>query len=141
MLLPCDQAHAALFRDAAGCDVCSRLGSPQHRELKRVKPVIRDGFAGLGHEALSVPGQSKPESTIDVFSFQQGHAAYQLVWFGLEPESPMPLISAIDRRKNCIAIVGVGAVRRVGPGNSFREIANDLPMRKQKLRLRGVSEL
>jgi hypothetical protein len=89
----------------------------------------------------SVPGQSKPESTIDVFSFQQGYAANQTVWFGLEPEGPMPLIAAIHGGKSCIAIVGVGAVRGIGPGNSFREITNDLPMRKQQLGLRGVGEL
>ncbi len=141
MLLPCNQAHAALFGDTAGCSVGSRLGSPQYRELERVKPVLGDGFARFRHEALSVPGQSKPESTIDFFSFQQGHAANQPVWFSLEPEGPMPLIPAIHSGESCIAIVGVGAVRRIGPGNSFRKIANDLPMRKQKLRLRGVGEL
>jgi len=53
----------------------------------------------------------------------------------------MPLIPAIHGGKSCIAIVGAGAVRRIGPGNSFRKIANDLPMRKQKLRLGSVSEL
>jgi hypothetical protein len=53
----------------------------------------------------------------------------------------MPLIAAIHGGKSCIAIVGIGAVRRIGPGNSFREITNDLPMRKQQLGLRGVSEL
>ena len=141
MLLPRNQAHAAFFRDAAGRSVGRRLGSPQHRELERVKPILGDGFARFRHEALSVPGQSKPESTIDVFTPQQGHAANQPVWFSLEPEGPMPLIPAIHSRKSRIAIVGVGAVRRIGPGNSFRKIANDLPMRKQKLRLRGVGEL
>ncbi len=141
MLLPRNQAHAAFFRDAPGRSVGRRLGSAQHRELEGVKPEVSDGFAGLGHEALSVPGQSKPESTIDFFSFHQGHAANQPVWFSLQPEGPMPLISAIHSRKSCVAIVGVGAVRRIGPGNSFRKIANDLPMRKQKLRLRSVGEL
>lgn len=58
MVLSLNQAHAALFGDAAGCSVGSRLGSAQHRELKGVKPEVGDGFAGLGHEALSVPGQS-----------------------------------------------------------------------------------
>lgn len=53
----------------------------------------------------------------------------------------MPLIPTIHCRKGGIAIVGVGAVRRIGPGNSFRKIANDLPMRKQKLRLLGICKL
>lgn len=53
----------------------------------------------------------------------------------------MPLIAAIHGRKSCIAIVGVGAVRRIRPGDSFREIANDPQMRKQKLRLRGICKL
>ena len=53
----------------------------------------------------------------------------------------MPLIAAIHGGKSGIAIVGVGAVRRIGPGNSFREITDDLPMRKQKLRLLGVCKL
>ncbi len=65
----------------------------------------------------------------------------QPIRFRFQPERPMPLIPAIHGRKSCIAIVGVGAVRRIGPGNRIREIANDLPMRKQKLRLRGVGEL
>ena len=50
----------------------------------------------------------------------------------------MPCISAIHRRKYSIAIVRIGSVRRIGPGNDIREIANDLPMRKQQLRLLGV---
>jgi hypothetical protein len=141
VFFPGNQAHAAFFRDAAGCSVGGCLGGPQHWELEDVKPEVGNGFAGLGHEALSVPGQSKPESTIDVFSFQQGHAPNQPVWLSLEPEGPMPLIAASHGWKSCIAIVGVDAVRRIGPGNSFREIANDLPMRKQKLRLGGVGEL
>jgi len=53
----------------------------------------------------------------------------------------MPLIAALHGGKSCVAIVGVGAVRRIGPGNSFREIADDLPMRKQKLCLRGICKL
>ena len=53
----------------------------------------------------------------------------------------MPFITALHRGKSCLAIVGVGAVRRIGPGNGFREIANDLPMRKQKLRLLSVCKL
>lgn len=141
MLFPGNQAHTAFFRDAAGCSVGSRLGGSQHWELEGVKPEVGDGFAGLGHEALPVPGQSNPESTIDVFSFQQGHAANQLVWLSFETDGPMPLIAAIHGGKSCIAIVGVGAVRRIGPGNSFREITDDLPMWKQKLRLRGVCKL
>ena len=141
MLLPRNQAHAAFFRDAAGCSVGSRLGSPQQRKLEGVKPEVGNGFASLGHEALSVPGQSQPESTIDLFSFEQGYGADQPIRFRFQPERPMPLIPAIHSRKSCIAIVGVGAVRRIGPGNSIREIADDLPLRKQKLRLRGVGEL
>ena len=43
----------------------------------------------------------------------------------------MPCISALHRRKCSIPIVRIGSVRRIGPGNDIREIANDLPMWKQ----------
>ncbi len=141
MLFPGNQAHTAFFRDAAGCSVGSRLGGSQHWELEGVKPEVGDGFAGLGHEALPVPGQSNPESTIDVFSFHEGHAANQPIGVSLQPEGPMPFVSTSHRRKRDIEIELVGAVRRVGPRNRFRQITNDLPVWKQKLRLLGDGQI
>jgi len=85
-----------------------------------------------------VPGQAKPKPTIGVFPFSQIYAADELLWVRLKPEGPMPCISALHRRKYSIAIVGIGTVRRIGPRNDIREIANDLPMWKQELRLLGV---
>jgi hypothetical protein len=84
-----------------------------------------------------VPSQSKPKSTIGVFSFSQIYATDEPLWVSLKPEGPMPCISALHRRKCSIAIVRKGSVRRVGPRN-IREIANDLPMWKQELCLLGV---
>jgi len=85
-----------------------------------------------------VPSQAKPKSTIGVFPFSQIYAADEPLWVSLKPEGPMPCISALHRRKCSIAIVRIGSVRRIGPGNDIREIANDLPMWKQELRLLGV---
>ena len=88
-----------------------------------------------------MPRQAKPKSTIDLFPFHQGYAADQSVWFSYPPNGPVPFISPIHRRKRRIAIVGMGTVRRIGPGNDIREIANDLPMWKQELGLLGVRKL
>jgi hypothetical protein len=110
--------------------------------MRRLQPpLVGGGFAGFSHEALPVPRQAKPKSTIDVFPFPQDYAADQPVWFSLQPESPMPCISAVHCWKGNIAIVRVGTVRRIGPGNDIREIANNLPMWKQELRLLGVHKL
>ena|ERR1700679_2198712 len=53
----------------------------------------------------------------------------------------MPLVSALDRGKSNVAIEGVDAIRRVGPGDSGGEIANDFPVGKEYLGLVRVGEL
>jgi len=85
-----------------------------------------------------VPSQAKPKSTIGVCPLSQIYAADELLRVSLKPEGPMPCISALHRRKYNVAIVRIGSVRRVGPGNDIREITNDLPMWKQELCLLGV---
>ena len=113
----------------------------QHGKLERVEPVVSDGLARFRHQALPVPGQSQPEPAVDLLPFQQRDAADQLLWFRFQSKRPMPLVSASHRGEGYIPIVGAGAVWRIGPGNAFREIANDLPMRKQELRLLRIGEL
>lgn len=80
-----NHTHATLFGDATGCGVRNCFGSPQERELQRIEPVVSDGIAGLRHVTLSVPGQSKPKSAIDVSPFDKGYAADHPIWFSLQP--------------------------------------------------------
>ena len=52
----------------------------------------------------------------------------------------MPGFAVLHRGQRHIAITGVRSICRIRPWNAFREIAYDFPLRKQKLRLRGISQ-
>src|SRR5437867_12508062 len=49
-------------------------------------------------------------------------------WLRVQPEAPVPCISAPHCRKRSVAIIRIGTVGGIGPGNDIGEIANDLPM-------------
>ena len=59
-----DDAHAGFFGDAAGGEIADCLWSAEDRESEDVEPEVVDGDNGLGHQALVVPWEAKPEAAI-----------------------------------------------------------------------------
>ncbi len=84
---------------------------------------------------LSLPGQSQPEAAVIVRGLQQRGAADELPRMSLQSQGPMPLIAPQHRWKGEVAIVGQCAVRRVRPWNGLCQETDDLPLRKEQLRL------
>ena len=136
-----DQAHALFFGDAAGGGVADGFGCAQDGEIERVEPEIGDRFAGLGHQALTLPGSAEPETSIFIFFFAQINAADNLVGIGFEAQRPMPRFAAFFRRKRHVANEVKGPVSWIGPGHMRCQVANDFPVRKENLDLFGVPEV
>lgn len=142
-----DEAHAGLFRDAAGGEVAHGLGRAEDWETEDVEPEIVDCDYGLGHQALTVPGKSKPEAAIVGPGSILGVGSMQTdgsdVFLGRLPESqrPLPFVAAFDGGDRDVTVEGESAVCGVGPGNIWVKMFDDLPMGKEKLGLLGVREL
>src|ERR1700728_1533983 len=77
-----NHTHTTFLGDTAGCGIGYGLGNPKPPKPKGIEPEAGGGFAGPGHEALPVPGQSEPEAAIIFLSFHQAYAADELIWFG-----------------------------------------------------------
>jgi hypothetical protein len=135
-----DQAHALFFGDAAGGDVGDGFGSAENGEVKYIKPKIGNGFAGFGHQALALPGETEPEAAIVVFFFTEVDAADDLAGIGFQAKSPVPGFTAIDGREGDVANIAVGPIRGIGPGNLRGEVPDDFPMGKESLNLCSVGE-
>ena len=56
----------------------------------------------------------------------------------MEAQSPMPLLTARDGGQGDVFDIGTCAVGRIRPGDDVAQMADDLPVRKDLLNLRGI---
>ncbi len=136
-----DDAHAGRLGDATGGDVADCLWSAEDRESQDVEPEVVDGDDGLGHQALVVPWEAKPEAAIVGFRFMQTDCADVLLGRLLQSQRPLPLVAAFDGGERDVAVVGESAVGGVGPRNDGVEMLDDLPLGKEHLGLLRIGEL
>jgi hypothetical protein len=126
--LPGDHAHSLLFRYSARPGVGNRFGNAKHRELEHFKPVVSYCVTCFGHQALTLPRQSQPETAIVSFTSEQANCADQLVRGASQAKRPGPFISAFNGRQGDITIVRVTAIRWIRPRHHVSDVADDLPV-------------
>jgi hypothetical protein len=78
-VFPGDHAHALLFRYSARSGVGNRFGNAKHGKLEHFKPVVSYCVTCFGHQTLTLPRQSQPETAIISFTSEQANCADQLV--------------------------------------------------------------
>jgi hypothetical protein len=136
-----DDPHAGLLGDAARGEISDGLWSAKDRETEAVKPEVIDGNDRLGHKALSMPREAKPEAAIVGTSFMQADGADVVLGRLLQSQRPLPFVAAFDSGERNVAVIGESTVFGVGPGNIWVEMLHDLPLRKEALGLLRVGEL
>jgi len=70
------------FRRCGETDVGDGFGSAENREVERIKPKIGDGFAGFGHQTLTLAREREPKAAIVAFFRAQVDAADDLIGAG-----------------------------------------------------------
>jgi hypothetical protein len=88
-----------------------------------------------------LPRRSHPETAIDGFILVQTDASDQLLGIRFESQRPIPALATLHFREGNITAESQRAVRRIGPGNGFREVPDNIPMRKNVLDLLNIRHL
>src|SRR6185437_16659165 len=129
-VFPGNHAHALLFRYAPRPAVRNSFGNTQQRKFEGVKPIVGHCFTSLGHQTLSLPWQTQPESAIIGFTAEQADSADQLARGAFQAKRPRPFVAMGDSRQDDIAIIRETTIRWIRPRHRISDVADDLPMRK-----------
>src|SRR6185437_404838 len=127
-VFPGNDAHALLFRYAPRPAVRNSFGNTQQRKFEGVKPIVGHRFTSLGHQTLSLPWQTQPESAIIGFTAEQADSADQLARGAFQAKRPRPFVATRDGGQCDITVKLVSAIGWIRPGHGVSDVADNLPM-------------
>lgn len=117
------------------------FGDAQEGEAEDLEPIIVGPGAGFGHQALTLPGKAYPEAAVGFLFCCEADEADNLRGGGAQAEGPVPGFAALHLGECGFAAKLECSVGRVGPGDAGEEVANDLPVREERLNLLRVGDL
>src|ERR1700722_5740735 len=133
--------HPGFLRNPSRRNVGLRLRSAQNFEAQNVEPIIIDGDHRLSHQSPALPRQTEPVTAIVGQALEQTDGPNQNLRRFLQPQRPVPLLSAFDGWKRLIAIIVEHSIRGIRPWDLGVQVFDDLPLREEGLSLLRIRQL